>query len=135
MSGIRKVGNVAVGLRLAWTQLKINFQAVATVHSATDDSFLLAQPLARAGFFNDGSQPKSVTHPVTLKLKERWAHDLDVRLCNDLPRGSYEHWSWEANSSNWCPDGWECPSWFSSHVAEGYGACAQFMYGRNYAMP
>ena len=43
----------------------------------------------------------------------------------------------EANHSErgWRPDGRGCPSWFASHVAEGYGAFAQFMYGRDYAMP
>ena len=93
LSGIKKDGCVATGLRLAWTQLKINFQAVATAHDATDESFLLAQPLDRSGFHKDGSQSKSVTHAVTLELEERQAHDLDVRLCNDLPRGAYERWS------------------------------------------
>ena len=43
----------------------------------------------------------------------------------------------EANHSErgWRPDGRGCPSWFASHVAEGYGAFAQFMYGRDYTMP
>ena len=90
LSGIGKDGCVATGLRLAWTQLKINFQAVATVHDAADDAFLLAQPLNGAGFSKDGSQPKSVTHAITKELDERRAHDLDVRLCNDLPRDAYE---------------------------------------------
>ena len=40
----------------------------------------------------------------------------------------------EANHSEkgWRPDGRGCPSWFASHVAEGYGAFAQFLCGRDY---
>ena len=99
LSGTGKDGNIAVGFRLVWTQIKIHFQAIATAHDATDESFLLAQPLDRAGFHKDGSQPKSVTHAVTMELEERRAHDLDVRLCNNLLREAHERWSWEANTS------------------------------------
>ena len=43
----------------------------------------------------------------------------------------------KANHSKrgWCPNGQGCPSWFASHVAEGYGMFAQFMHGRNCVMP
>ena len=78
LSGIGKDGKVATSLRLAWTQLKINFQAVATVQDTADDTFLPAQLLNRAGFFSNRSQPKSVTHAIALELEERRAHNLNV---------------------------------------------------------
>ena len=39
----------------------------------------------------------------------------------------------EANHSKrrWRPDGWECPSWFTSHITEGYEAFARFTHRRN----
>ena len=64
------------------------------------------------------------------KLKLAWLHYVRA-LYAEAPQVC------EANHSKrgWRPDGRGCPSWFPLHVSEGYGAFAQFMYGRDYVMP
>ena len=67
----RPDGDIATGIHQAWSHLNSKFQEVASPEQVDDTStFLITQPVERAGFYEDGSMAASVTHAVTEELEK-----------------------------------------------------------------
>ena len=91
--------NIAHGLRHAWTHLQNKFHDVATPAQLTTNSsdYLLTQDVSRAGFYHDGSKPKSATAAVTIELEKARMKALGKRIDQSLPQGHYERASFESH--------------------------------------
>ena len=91
--------NIAHGLRHAWTHLKNKFQDVATPAQLTTNSsdYLLMQDVSRAGFYQDGSKPKSATAAITIELEKARMKALGKRIDQSLPQDHYERASFESH--------------------------------------
>ena len=67
----RPESNIATGIQQAWSHLTFKFQKVVLPEQVVDTSkHLLTQPIARAGFYGDGSLAKSVTCAITIELEK-----------------------------------------------------------------
>ena len=88
--------NVANGLRYAWTHLQNNFQLNATPDQLNNSDYLLTQDVLRAGFYHDGSKPKSATAALTIELERARMKSLRQTIESSLPQGHYERASFES---------------------------------------
>jgi len=85
----RPDGNIATGIHQAWSHLNSKFQEVASPEQVGDTAnFLIAQPVERAGFYEDGSMAASVTHAVTEELEQRRMLCLGEEIDKTCDRGS-----------------------------------------------
>ena len=92
----RPDGNIATGIRQAWSHLTTNFQEVVLTEQRIDTSkCLLARPVTGAGFHADGTMPGSVTNTVTVELEKQRSMHLGAIVASSLNRNDYEHWSWD----------------------------------------
>jgi hypothetical protein len=88
--------NVANGLRYAWEHLQNNFQIKASAEQLNSSDYLLTQGVSRAGFYHDGSTPKSATAAITIELEKARMNTLRECIELSLPQGHYERASFES---------------------------------------
>jgi hypothetical protein len=88
--------NVANGLRYAWEHLQNNFQIKASAEQLNSSDYLLTEDVSRAGFYHDGSKPKSATAAITIELEKARMNTLCECIELSLPQGHYERASFES---------------------------------------
>ena len=62
--------------------------------AADTASFLITQPIERAGFYEDGSMAASVTYAVTEELEKQRMMRLGDKIERTIGRGEYEKCAW-----------------------------------------
>ena len=58
-------------------------------------NYLIVQPVKRAGFYEDRSMARSVTHALTEELEKQRSLNLGANIARTLGREDYEKWSWD----------------------------------------
>ena len=83
--------NLANGFRYAWSQSTTTFQEVTTQEQLIDETLLLTQDIARAGFYIGGTVSPSVTNAITIKLERAQALQLGWQIYTSLGRDAHEN--------------------------------------------
>ena len=96
LTNINYTSNLPNGIQQTWSHLQLTFQEVATPVARDNRSLLINQPMANAGFYDDGSSPGSITNVITSEIESARSTALEQQITSALSRKNYERWSWEA---------------------------------------
>ena len=100
LANSRPGSNIATGLQQAWSHLTLKFQEVVLPEQVIDSTkHLLTQPVARAGFYEDGTMAKSVTSAITIELEKQRLVRMSSIVESSLGRDDYEKWAWDGCSN------------------------------------
>ena len=88
----RPESNITTGIQQAWSHLTFKFQEVVLTKQVIDTSkHPLAQPIVRAGFYEDSSMAKSVTSAITIELEKQSLMRMSSIVESSLGRDDYEN--------------------------------------------
>ena len=80
-------------LNTAWTKYEQFYQDSGLARSEKGDGMLIAQPVTRAGFYEDGKCPSKITKAITDELEQARYEILDQEIKNK-PIDDPERWAW-----------------------------------------
>ena len=83
--------SISLAIRDTWTHLTTTFHDIRTpTQTANKKSYLLMQEVQQAGFYQEGTQPSSVTRAITTEIETERGEKLTKQVLQTLSRSDYE---------------------------------------------